>query len=566
MAGVVGIDIPVSRFEAFAPRSQLGPLGYTFGLNTNGFLIFHPNLWMISNYLEDPAHNDLEDIEGSSDEIRQLRKEMIDMAADQVKTGVRKISMTSAVILNLGHSASIEMDYFYAPIVKTSFALAVAIPKFWQYLSVPEQPDAKNVLETMMSDTRVYNLASRKYCDETKADQDADEGDTLEDILEKLGKDACHGRDLNHMIWDYKTLTKTDFRNSFIMADSGLTLTNDGGEKDSFLDVDPYNSSLYKMALLSDTPVLFVEKHADRQIIPIYIHSNQEDEEEENDIETITDEENEDTTTKAPKTTTPPPKLVMQMRPPSIYLAQAIRLQNGQDQTTLGVSGTEVQASFLQDLLINATKESSVMDCQQSSELACYLIDTSGYILTSNQEVSQVGDFLGVSDAQLMAHMMEKEFYQNRSEYNYQALCPTEITCVADSGPALPRLFISSLLDILGQLCFSVYALILSSLAQVQGVNEYTKQVTEGLHRCTTRTQHWEWKGPQNYQGRLDLDCKGIPCVREIHTFKLQHINAVLLVAEPPQKCQFCRPPLIFDGPLEGMQHLPSYNFAAMQI
>ena len=26
LAGVVGIDIPVSRFEAFAPRSQLGPL------------------------------------------------------------------------------------------------------------------------------------------------------------------------------------------------------------------------------------------------------------------------------------------------------------------------------------------------------------------------------------------------------------------------------------------------------------------------------------------------------------------------------------------------------------
>ena len=57
MAGVVGIDIPVSRFEAFAPKSHLGPLGYPFAINTNGFLIFHPNLWMIANYLEDPAHN-----------------------------------------------------------------------------------------------------------------------------------------------------------------------------------------------------------------------------------------------------------------------------------------------------------------------------------------------------------------------------------------------------------------------------------------------------------------------------------------------------------------------------
>ena len=53
----MGIDIPVSRFEAFAPKSHLGPLGYPFAINTNGFLIFHPNLWMIANYLEDPAHN-----------------------------------------------------------------------------------------------------------------------------------------------------------------------------------------------------------------------------------------------------------------------------------------------------------------------------------------------------------------------------------------------------------------------------------------------------------------------------------------------------------------------------
>merc|ERR1712088_1229114 len=76
LAGVVGIDIPVSRFEAFAPQSRLGPLGYTFGINTNGFLIFHPKLRAFANYLEDPAHNDIEDVE-VFDDITKLREEMI---------------------------------------------------------------------------------------------------------------------------------------------------------------------------------------------------------------------------------------------------------------------------------------------------------------------------------------------------------------------------------------------------------------------------------------------------------------------------------------------------------
>lgn len=122
MAGVVGIDIPVSGFQTFAQKSHLGPLGYSFGINTNGFLIFHPSLWSVSNYLEDPVHNDLEDIEGNLPEILKLRQEMIDMAADEDPSGTRKIDVTSAVILNLGHSVTTEMEYFYAPVLRTRFS------------------------------------------------------------------------------------------------------------------------------------------------------------------------------------------------------------------------------------------------------------------------------------------------------------------------------------------------------------------------------------------------------------------------------------------------------------
>ena len=67
-------------------------------------------------------------MEGDAPEIVELRKAMIDMAADgddegsDKKISVKKASIRSAVILNLGHSASLDFDYFYTSIPETRFS------------------------------------------------------------------------------------------------------------------------------------------------------------------------------------------------------------------------------------------------------------------------------------------------------------------------------------------------------------------------------------------------------------------------------------------------------------
>ena len=40
----------------------------------------------------------------------------------------------------------------------------------------------------------------------------------------------------------------------------------------------------------------------------------------------------------------------MQMRPPSLYLAQSIRINDGQDEATVGVSGVEITVRFFKIL------------------------------------------------------------------------------------------------------------------------------------------------------------------------------------------------------------------------
>ena len=85
------------------------------------------------------------------------------------------------------------------------------------------------------------------------------------------------------------------------------------------------------------------------------------------------------------------------------------------------------------------------------------------------------------------------------------------------------------------------------------GTSEYTKQVTEGLHRCTTQTRHWEWKDEiERHVGSLDITCQGMHYKRDVYAYKLQKLNAILVFAEP-MLYHTCKIPLVFDGPLEGI-------------
>ena len=63
-------------------------------------------------------------------------------------------------------------------------SLAVVVPKFWYHIKVPEQLQAKKMLEEMKKDSTMY-LAKRKFCDESIENEDADH-DTPEGMLEVL--------------------------------------------------------------------------------------------------------------------------------------------------------------------------------------------------------------------------------------------------------------------------------------------------------------------------------------------------------------------------------------------
>lgn len=192
----------------------------------------------------------------------------------------------------------------------------MVVPRFWHYVHVPEQLGAKQLLEKMKTQQKLH-LAPRKFCDESIHNEDA-ENDDIDGMIDKLDKESCHGRDFNHLLWDYKIVSDNvnsdDDPTQFVLTDGGLYIGHDA-PRHEHLKRDPYNSSLYKLAVLTPTPVVYVQKYVDHRVIPIYIHTADDDEEETNDDEEVVSDDSSSTTTPKP---TEPPKFVIQVRPPTL--------------------------------------------------------------------------------------------------------------------------------------------------------------------------------------------------------------------------------------------------------
>ena len=51
------------------------------GYRNNLFYFYFSLDYLVQNYLEDPSHNDFTEIEGDTDSLIQLRKELIDLVS-----------------------------------------------------------------------------------------------------------------------------------------------------------------------------------------------------------------------------------------------------------------------------------------------------------------------------------------------------------------------------------------------------------------------------------------------------------------------------------------------------
>uniref|UniRef100_T1J4G3 VWFA domain-containing protein n=1 Tax=Strigamia maritima TaxID=126957 RepID=T1J4G3_STRMM len=509
IVGVMGVDIPVKSLEQLGPNREMGPIGYSFAINHNGFIVFHPDMKTQGDYLDDPPEVDLVDLEEDIPLMNQLRQKMIDRQSGSV------ISNTIETLPNQKYVCKQEKTYYYTPIPNTTFSLALVFPTGRNYyLSVDASKFNMSEGLGLPKDSGV--VAQWPYC---KGYPDAPNV-SLSDLI-KEGKN-CNEETVLHLLWDIqktKSLPHTwstllDNYPSFSDYVKTIFLGTEGGltriypESDLFvkkfkLYADTWDTDYYRRALYAK----------DSWIFSVIVEPGP----------TVNDSQG---------------------------IIQAVRSVIAKEPRTFipGVVGVQFSIDGLMELLLEgnfgdlgftgsslSNSDRDQLPCNQE-EVICYLIDDGGFIIATSHDnkLEKVTKFLGEEDPELMWTLFTNQIYIRKKTFNYQALCPV----VKDTLSSGPRMFYTSqltfhwLFDLVAWFYFkiSLWSLFQSLWAPTtEGIFEFGS-IHKEKFKCVT-VQHQYYFG-ENVSFTGEFSCDG--CYRKISATRMNGTNLLFVAIEAP--------------------------------
>ncbi|KAK7892180.1 hypothetical protein WMY93_024143 [Mugilogobius chulae] len=125
--GVMGIDVSLNDIKKLTPRFTIGPNGYYFAIDPNGYVLLHPNLQPKNPKFQEPVTLDFLDAELENDIKVEIRKTMIDG-----ETGERTIN----TLVKSQDERYIDRGvrtYTWAPVNGTDYSLALVLPKYSEH-------------------------------------------------------------------------------------------------------------------------------------------------------------------------------------------------------------------------------------------------------------------------------------------------------------------------------------------------------------------------------------------------------------------------------------------------
>ncbi|XP_041349648.1 voltage-dependent calcium channel subunit alpha-2/delta-2-like [Gigantopelta aegis] len=207
---------------------MLGPNGYSFSINLNGYIIFHPNLKSRS-YMKDPPDIDLLEIEINTPEKQKMRKKMIMENIDTITLD------TPVLTQDMKYMYSDTVTYSFTPIKGTSFSLAISVPSYQK-----EYPRFKGKLilldPSLLKSTSWTKFAApwNYHKNQTKLEN---ETITVEEIAALLKSDPDPDKwnlqKLFHLYWDLKTIKEAETFSEMI---KGKLMSNDSSTNSSDTD------------------------------------------------------------------------------------------------------------------------------------------------------------------------------------------------------------------------------------------------------------------------------------------------------------------------------------------
>uniref|UniRef100_A0A8C9Y4P2 Calcium channel, voltage-dependent, alpha 2/delta subunit 1a n=1 Tax=Sander lucioperca TaxID=283035 RepID=A0A8C9Y4P2_SANLU len=291
--GVMAIDVSLDDIKRLTPRFTFGPNGYYFAIDPNGYVLLHPNLQPLIQYLccptakfHEPVTLDFLDAELENEIKVEMRKQMIDGLTGNYTISTLVKSQDERYI-DLG-----QRMYTFAPVKGTDYSLALVLPDYSMHYiraNIADTITQAKFSESLMADKfDEYGytfIAPRMYCKDLKPpDKNKNNTEFLIEFNNYIdtktpNNPMCEYQKHLHAPALSSLLVRHGVLARFVATDGGITRVY---PKSAGLywkeEAETYESSFYKRSLDNDlyvfTPTPYLTKeNSDMQYIYIFLIS-----------------------------------------------------------------------------------------------------------------------------------------------------------------------------------------------------------------------------------------------------------------------------------------------------
>ncbi|XP_045062428.1 voltage-dependent calcium channel subunit alpha-2/delta-1-like [Coregonus clupeaformis] len=522
--GVMGIDVSLDDIKKLTPRFTIGPNGYYFAIDPNGYVLLHPNLQPKNPKFQEPVTLDFLDAELENDVKVQIRRIMIDGNPGE-ETIETLVKTQDERYIDRG-----VRTYTWAQVNGTDYSLALVLPTYSEHYIQAKLGDT--IRQAMAMDTLQVErfdelghtfIAPREYCKGLK-DNDNNtqflldfnqliDRNTLEEpcnvtLVSRLLLDAGLTADLVKL-WKEQTLDGVLAR--FVATDGGITRVYPRSAGEEWTEnAETYDSSFYKRTLDNDIYIFTAP----------YFNKSRESGYES-----------------------------------GILVSKAVHLNIDRVNLKPAVVGVKLNVSAWMNSFMNATMKVNCKDeicgcLKNDKHVDCVILDDGGFLLMSNQDeyITQIGQFFGEVDPVVMISLVNMSLYSFNKTYDYQSVCDPERDCKAAAGPR--SVYVPTIADMLSigwwastaawlimQQLF--YSLIFPSFLEAGDIEDDDMSANMFKESCITeQTQYFFDNEERSYSGVLDCG----NCSRMYRAEKLPNTNLVFLITDAKATCLSCDP------------------------
>uniref|UniRef100_UPI00398F3B86 voltage-dependent calcium channel subunit alpha-2/delta-1 isoform X2 n=1 Tax=Pristiophorus japonicus TaxID=55135 RepID=UPI00398F3B86 len=544
--GVMGIDVSLVDVERLTPRYTLGPNGYYFAIDPNGYVLLHPNLQPKSIGVEIPKIN-LRQRHPNTQNPKSQEPVTLDFLDAELENEI-KVEIRHSMIEGQNGERTLETliksyderyidrgtrKYTWTLVNSTDYSLALVLPPYGSYYikaKLDEVITQAKHLESIMPDnfdtTGYVYLAPREYCNGLTHSinntaflenfihfidrQTPNSPNCKTDLINNLLLDAGFTSELVTNYWTKQKPAGVLAR--FVATDGGITRIYPKSAGEEWTEnPETYEASYYKRSLNNNIYIFtapYINKTWDG------IQSSAES---------------------------------------GIMVSRAVEIKIDGKLLKPAVVGIKLDVNAWMENFTKVVSKSKcygeICDCTKNSKhFDCVILDDGGFLLMSNQDdyIGKIGKFFGEIDPSLMRRLLNTSLYAFNKSYDFQSVCDPESETKAAAG--LRSVCVPSIVDILN-IGWWASAAAWSLLQQVflsltfphflEAVDADAEEFSEPLSKSsciTEQTQYYFYDNESSFYGLVDCG----NCSRLYHAEKLSKTNLVFILVESKPTCQSC--------------------------